>query len=90
MDLKPVEIIAIVIAILVPATAFGLLLIPGAGDAFFRFVLQREVAPFFFGGLAFLVFLGLAYRVFRRIRPAPRRKAGDPPVLSDFWRDPNR
>ena len=77
MDFKPAEIAMIVLAFLVPVAIFAVILTPGAGEALFAFAFDRQNMPFVFGGGAFLVFAVLAWRIFRRIRPAPKSRTDD-------------
>lgn len=72
MELKPMEIVAIVVALAIPIAVFAVVFTPGALGAVMAFALQpgwREVI--FFGGAA-VVFVILAYRIYRRIRPRQR------------------
>ncbi len=82
MDFKPGEIIAIVVALAIPLGIFAVLLVPGAMAAVYGFVLQPEVRPLVFFGGAAIAFGVLAFRIYRRIRPA-RRKPGDAQRLDD-------
>jgi hypothetical protein len=72
MDLKPGEIVAIVVALAIPIAIFAVAFTPGALGAVYTLALQpgwREAI--FFGGAA-LAFGVLAWRLYHRIRP--RRK----------------
>lgn len=69
MDLKPGEIIAVVLALAIPIAVFAVVFIPGALGAVYAFALQpgwREAI--FFGGAA-IAFGVLAWRLYRRLRP---------------------
>jgi hypothetical protein len=75
MDLKPHEIILAVLAVAIPAIVLVLAFTPGG----LNFVFEPVA---FFGGAAVL-FGVLAWRIFRRIRPAPKKAAPKPtPHLS--------
>lgn len=72
MEFKPLEIVAIVLALAIPVGAFALLFIPGGYNAAINFLMNPDVTPFVFYGAAGVVFLVLMYRVYRRIRPPKR------------------
>ena len=75
MELKPGEIIAIVLALAIPIAVFAVVFTPGGLGAVYSLLLQpgwREAIFFGGAGLAFAV---LAWRVYRRMRP--KTKAGD-------------
>jgi hypothetical protein len=76
MELKPAEIIAIVLALAIPVGLFIVLLTPGAGQAVFDFVMQRDRMPYIFYGGAAITFGFLAWRIYRRIRPKHRKTDG--------------
>ncbi len=97
MYFKPVEIIAIIVAFAIPIIAFGLMFIPGGMTAVVNFALGRQTSPYVFGGAAILVMAVLGFRMYRRVRPAPKKKrdADAAPSFFDFlrldlWRDPNK
>jgi hypothetical protein len=73
MDLKAGEIIAIVLALAIPIGLFIVLLTPGAGEAIYDFIMQRDRMPYIFYGGAALTFGYLAWRIYRRIRPKARK-----------------
>ena len=73
MELKPGEIIAIVLALAIPVGLFIVLLTPGAGEAIYYFIMQRDRMPYIFYGGAALTFGYLAWRIYRRIRPKARK-----------------
>jgi membrane protein implicated in regulation of membrane protease activity len=77
MELKPGEIIAIVLALAIPVVVFAVVFIPGALGAVYAFALQpvwREAI--FFGGAA-IAFGVLAWRLYRRLRPPAKPAAGE-------------
>ena len=74
MDLKLGDIVAIVLAIGIPVVLFTLLIVPGAMGAVLGFLLQEDRRPYIFFGGALLAFGVLAWRIYRRIRPAQRKK----------------
>ena len=78
MQLKPAEIILIVLALAIPIGLFVILLTPGAGEAIYYFVMQRDRMPYIFYGGAALTFGYLAWRIYRRIRPKPRKAEPSP------------
>jgi hypothetical protein len=61
------------VALAIPLTIFAVLLIPGAMAGLYGFVLRPDVRPFVFFGGALVAFGVLAWRIFRRIKPARRR-----------------
>ena len=73
MEFKAGEIIAIIVALAIPLTIFAVLLIPGAMAGLYGFVLRPDVRPFVFFGGALIAFGVLAWRIFRRIKPAQRK-----------------
>lgn len=79
MDLKPGEIIAIVLALAIPIVVFAVLLTPGAGDAVYAFVMRPDRMPYIFYGGAALTFGYLAWRIYRRIRPKAKKPAEPSP-----------
>ena len=78
MELKPAEIIAIVLALAIPIGLFVILLTPGAGEAIYYFVMQPDRMPYIFYGGAALTFGYLAWRVYRRLRPKTRKVEPSP------------
>ncbi len=75
MELKPGEIIAVVLALAIPVVVFAVVFIPGALGAVYAFALQpgwREAI--FFGGAA-IAFSVLAWRLYRRLRPPAKPAA---------------
>jgi uncharacterized membrane protein YebE (DUF533 family) len=69
MELKPGEIVAIVIALAIPITVFAVVLTPGALGAVLGFMLDERYRSWIFFGGAAVAFGVLAFRVYRRIRP---------------------
>jgi membrane protein implicated in regulation of membrane protease activity len=72
MELKPGEIIAIVLALAIPIAVFAVVFTPGALAWAYSVLLQpgwREAI--FFGGAA-VAFGALAWRLYRRLRPKPK------------------
>lgn len=87
MDLKPVEIIGIVIALAIPIVGFAVVLTPGGFDAVLNFLFGASTRNYVFGAAAFGVMCVLALRIYRRIRPPEKKR--DPnaaPSLLDFFR----
>ncbi|HEV7693440.1 MAG TPA: hypothetical protein VGO52_21585 [Hyphomonadaceae bacterium] len=78
MELKVGEIILIVLALAIPIGLFVILLTPGAGEAIYYFVMQRDRMPYIFFGGAALTFVYLAWRIYRRLRPKPRKVEQSP------------
>jgi hypothetical protein len=72
MELKPGEIVAIVIALAIPITIFAVVFTPGALDAVLGFVLDERYRSWIFFGGAAVAFGALAFRIYRRIRPRKR------------------
>lgn len=93
MELKPHEIALIVFAVAAPTIFLVLAFTPG-GLAFVGEIAMNPVLmPWIFFGGAALVFCVLAYRIYRRIRPAPKKKAPAPEHITPtpkftFKRDP--
>jgi hypothetical protein len=73
MEFKPGEIAAIVLALAIPLGLFVILLTPGAVDGIIAFVMQPGRMPYIFYGGAIIAFGFLGWRLFRRIRPKPRK-----------------
>jgi hypothetical protein len=74
MDLKPHEIILAVLAVAVPVVVLTLAFIPGGLDFVFEIALDRVWGPVVFFGGAAILFGVLAWRIYRRIRPAPKKE----------------
>ena len=73
MEFKPADIAAIVLALAIPIGLFIVLLTPGAGEAIYYFIMQPDRMPVIFYGGAAITFGFLAWRIYRRIRPKPRK-----------------
>jgi hypothetical protein len=74
MDLKPHEIVLAVLAVAVPVVVLTLAFIPGGLDFVFDIALDRVWGPVVFFGGAAILFGVLAWRIYRRIRPAPKKE----------------
>ena len=89
MDLKPHEIILAVLAVAIPAIVLVLAFTPGGLNFVFEIAVHPVWGPVAFFGGAAVLFGVLAWRIFRRIRPAPKKAAPKPtPHLSRKWRAP--
>ena len=73
MELKPHEIALIVAAVAAPLILLILGFIPGGLSFIGDFAMNRSTMPFVFFGGAALLFVVLAWRIFRRIRPAEKK-----------------
>lgn len=73
MDLKPGEIALLVAAIAVPAIFLILALTPGGLSFVGDFAMSPTNMPWVFFGGAALLFGVLAFRIYRRIRPAKKK-----------------
>ena len=73
MEFKPLEIVAIVFALAIPVGAFALLFIPGGFNTALNLVMDDAKRPYLFFGSAGLVFLVLAWRLYRRVKPKARK-----------------
>lgn len=78
MDLKPHEIALAVLAIAVPVVVLTLAFIPGGLDFVFHLAVDRVWGPVVFFSGAAILFAVLAWRIYRRIRPAPKREQPKP------------
>lgn len=77
MELKPAEIALIVVAILGPTIFLILAFIPGGLNFIGDITMDPARGPFvFFGGAAILAVV-LAWRIYRRIRPAQRKSVAE-------------
>ena len=74
MELKPHEIALIIAAVAAPLILLILGFIPGGLSFIGDFAMNRATMPFVFFGGAALLFVVLAWRIFRRIRPAEKKK----------------
>jgi len=73
MDLKPHEIILAVLAIAIPVVVLVLAFTPGGLNFLFDIAVHPVWGPVAFFGGAAVLFGILAWRIFRRIRPAPQK-----------------
>lgn len=78
MDLKPHEIILAVLAITIPVVLLTLAFIPGGLDFVFDIAVHPVWGPVVFFSAAVILFCVLALRIYRRIRPAPKKEAPKP------------
>lgn len=78
MDLKPHEIILAVLAIVIPVVVLTLAFIPGGLSFVFDLAVDRVWGPVVFFSGAVILFGVLAWRIFRRIRPAPKKDQAKP------------
>lgn len=75
MNFKLHEILLAVLAVAVPLTILTLAFIPGGLNWVFALVLDPVLGPIvFYTGAALLAVL-LGWRIYRRIHPAPKKKA---------------
>ena len=75
MNFKPHEIALAVLGLLVPVTILTLAFVPGGMNWVFELVLDPVLGPIvFYVGAAVLAGV-LGWRIYRRIRPAPKKKA---------------
>ena len=79
MEFKLSEIILIVLALAIPVGLFTILLIPGAMDAVYNFLLEPSVRPVVFFGGAGIAFGVLAWRIYSRVRPPQKPPAPKAP-----------
>lgn len=78
MDLKPHEIILAVLAVAIPVVVLSLAFVPGGLNFIFDIALNPVWGPVAFFGAAAVLFGVLAWRIFRRIRPAPKKAVPEP------------
>jgi hypothetical protein len=78
MDLKPHEIILAVLAIAIPVVVLVLAFTPGGLSFVFDIAVHPVWGPVVFFSAAVILFGVLALRIYRRIRPAPKREAPKP------------
>lgn len=74
MELKPHEIALMIAAVAIPVVFLVLAFTPGGLSFIGDFLLQSPNMPWVFFGGAALVFCVLAYRIYRRLRPAQKKK----------------
>lgn len=83
MDLKPHEIILAVLGVAVPVIVLVLAFTPGGFGFFFDLARDPVWGPIVFFSGAAILFGVLAWRIYRRIRPAPKKpKATETPHVS--------
>ncbi len=75
MEFKPHEIILMALGVAVPAVVLVLAFIPGGLDFLFTLAVDPVVGPIVFFGGAAILFGVLSWRIYRRIRPAPKKAA---------------
>lgn len=75
MNLKAHEIVLAILAVVVPLGILVMAFIPGGLSWIIALALDPTWGPVVFFGGAALVFLVLAWRIYRRIRPAPKKPA---------------
>lgn len=80
MDLKPHEIALLIVGIAAPVIFLVMGLIPGGLNWVWYLVADPVLRPFVFFGGAIVLFAVFAWRIYRRIRPAPRRPRDKPPA----------
>lgn len=73
MEFKPTEIALIVVAILGPTIFLILAFVPGGLNFIGDIAMDPVRGPLVFFGLAAILFIALAWRIYRRIRPAERK-----------------
>ncbi len=78
MEFKPHEIILMALGVAVPVVVLGLAFTPGGLDFVFHLARDPVMGPVVFFGGAAILFGVLAWRIYRRIRPAP--KTAPPPA----------
>lgn len=75
MELKPAEIALIVVAIVGPTVFLVLAFVPGGLGFIGDIVMDPVRGPVVFFGAAAVLFAVLAWRIYRRIRPAEKKVA---------------
>lgn len=75
MSWKPHEIVLAILGIAVPVTILTLAFVPGGMNWVFELVLDPVLGPIVFYAGATLLAVVLGWRIYRRIRPAPKKKA---------------
>ncbi|MDP3492798.1 MAG: hypothetical protein Q8R82_06760 [Hyphomonadaceae bacterium] len=79
MEFKPHEIALIIAAVAIPLIFLVLGFIPGGLSFIGDFLMQSANMPWLFFGGAALLFIVLAWRIYRRIRPAQKKKKAPEP-----------
>jgi hypothetical protein len=74
MEFKPSEIVLIILGVAAPTIFLVLAFIPGGLNFIGDFALDPRFMPWIFFGGAGLLFCVLAYRIYRRIRPLPKKQ----------------
>lgn len=82
MELKPFDIVLIVIAIAVPVALAILAFTPGGFAFVIDFALNPSNMPWVFFGGAAILFSALCWRLYRRIRPKETKAATRPAHIS--------
>ncbi len=82
MELKPTEIALIVIAIVGPTIFLVLAIVPGGLNFIGDIAMDPVRGPIVFFGGAAALFVVLAWRIYRRIRPAERKAVATPERVS--------
>ena len=78
MEFKPHEIALMVAAVAIPLIFLILGFTPGGLSFIGEFLMQSPNMPWVFFGGAALVFCVLAWRIYRRLRPAQKKKIATP------------
>lgn len=73
MDLKPHEIVLAILAVAVPVVVLVLAFTPGGFGFFFTLARDPVWGPIVFFSAAAILFGVLAWRIYRRIRPAEKK-----------------
>ncbi len=73
MEFKPAEIALIAVAVLGPTIFLVLAFVPGGLNFVGDIAMDPVLGPVVFFGLAAILFVALAWRIYRRIRPAERK-----------------
>lgn len=73
MDMKPGEIALIIGGVAIPVVLLVLGFIPGGLSFIGDFAMNRTTMPYLFFGGAAVLFGVLAWRIFRRLRPAQKK-----------------
>ena len=82
MELKPTEIALIVVAIVGPTVFLVLAFVPGGLNFIGDLAMDPVRGPYIFFGGAAVLFVVLAWRIYRRIRPVERKPAATPEHVS--------
>jgi|GEM_PF-1525194 len=75
MNFKPHEIAFAILGFMVPVTILTLAFVPGGMNWVFALVLDPVLGPIVFYTGAVLLAVLLAWRIYRRINPPPKKKA---------------